>query len=121
MPEVHTILSVAGEGGGMTMVREMGDRGRFRITRSDHTMTFLPEPEADNPTYGDSGWLGTFEEALLKFEQWPWPVLSPRYVDPVFADRVLAAVPGVLERKGLPMRHFREDRWLQACKKGSGD
>jgi hypothetical protein len=116
VPEVRTILAVAGEGGGMTMVREVGGQGRFRVTRSDHTMTFLPEPEADNPSHGDSGWLGTFEEALANFERWPWPKLSPRHVDPEFADRVLAAIPGVLERKGLPMRHFGEDRWLRACK-----
>jgi hypothetical protein len=83
-------------------------------------MTFLEESEADGPSARDSGWLGTWEEALEKFERWPWPMLVPRHVDPEFTDRVLAAIPGVLERKRVPEGQYRKDRWMEACGKANG-
>jgi len=32
-------------------------------------------------------------------------------------DRVLAAIPKVMERKRLSERHFRKERWLRVCGK----
>jgi hypothetical protein len=119
MPSVKAILSVAGEGGGMTLYQEEGGQGRFRVVSSDQTMTFLEEAEAGGPSRSDSGWLATWEEALEKFERWPWPMLVPRHVDPEFADRVLAAIPGVLKRKGVPEGRYRQERWLKACGKAA--
>jgi hypothetical protein len=115
MPSVRTILSVAGEGGGMDLVQEVGGRGRFRVVSSDHTMTFLDDSDAEEPIHGDSGWMASWEEALRKFERWPWPMLSPRHVDPAFADRVLAAIPGVLERKRIAINQYPKGRWMEAC------
>ena len=119
MAEVRTVLSVDGEGGGMTMVQEVGGQRRLRVTRMDHTVTFLAEPEAGKPIHGDNGWVATWEEALAMFEVWPWPILSPRYVDSEFMDRVWVAIPGVLERKRASMRSSTKEQWMTACGKAS--
>jgi hypothetical protein len=115
---IRKILSVGGEGGGMDLVQEVGGKRRFRVISADHTMTFLNDEERDGPVHGDSGWIATWEEALEKFEKWPWPQLFPLHVDRKFADRVLAAIPEVLKRRNLPEDYYRRDRWLMACGKG---
>ena len=48
---------------------------------------------------------------------WPWPMLSPRHVEPAFADQVLAAIPGVLERKRVAVDRYPKRRWMEACGK----
>lgn len=117
MPAVIQVLSVAGEGGGIDLVQEEGGAGRFRIVMVDQTPTFLDELEGGAASRRDSGWLATWEEAIEFFGQWPWPMLHPVYVAPAYADRVLAAIPKVMERKRLSERHFRKERWLRVCGK----
>jgi hypothetical protein len=114
---VKQVLSVAGEGGGIDLVQEDGGADRFRVVMLDQTPTFLDEGEGGVASRWDSRWLATWEEALVFFGQWPWPMLYPTYVDPAYADRVLAAIPEVLKRKRLPEQRYPAERWLRVCGK----
>lgn len=50
MPAVNRLLSVAGEGGGIDLMQELGGAGRFRVVMVDQTQTFLDETEGGPPS-----------------------------------------------------------------------
>ncbi len=116
MPEVKPIVSVAGEGGGITLFQETGGQGRFRVVMVDHSLTFLNEDEAGPAIRKDSGWLDTWEAAIAALSGWPWPVLVPRYVDPAFGEQLMAAVIRISEQKGWDIdSRNRRALWRALC------
>lgn len=121
MPDVKPVLIVAGEGGGINMVREEGGQGRFRVFMVDETPTYLDDGDGGDPALRkDSGWLPTWEVALAYFSKWPWPMLVPQKVDPQFARRVLTALKQVAQDKNLSIRNDRMQDWRKACSPAGG-
>lgn len=113
LPEVTRILQVGGEGGGITMYREIGGLLRFRVVLTDHSLTFLDDNEGEAVLRKDSGWLPTWEVAIEYYGKWPWPMLAGIYVAPEFADRVLKAMRKALADKGRDMKSINAARWSQ--------
>jgi len=121
MPNVKPVLIVAGEGGGINMVREEGGQGRFRVFMADQTPTFLDDSNGGGSTVRrDSGWLPTWEVAIAYFSRWPWPMLVPRKVDPQFADSVLTALTQVAQERNLTICSYRIQDWRKACSPDTG-
>jgi hypothetical protein len=118
VPAIKRVLSVAAEGGGIDLTQEVGGADRFRVVMMGQTPTFLDESEGGPEIRKDNGWLATWEQALEYFSTWPWPVLVPMDVGPGYADRVLAAITEVMQRKHLSEQCFRRERWIRVCGKG---
>jgi hypothetical protein len=116
MPDVNPIVSVAGEGGGITLYQEIGGLGRFRVVMVDQSLTFLNEDEGGPAVRKDSGWLHTWDAAIAALSKWPWPMLVPRYVDPGFGEQVMAAVIGICKQKQWDIdSRNRRTIWRALC------
>lgn len=109
MTEPTKILSVAGEGGGLTVYGVLSnDKWKFKVVTSDHTPTLLDE----EPIYGESTWVPSLSECMAQIG-YAWNYLSPTFVHPDFADEVyklkcsMDAVRGDYPRVS--------GRWMEKC------
>lgn len=112
--EVEVILSVAGEGGGYTILGRCDERGiwEFRADGYDWTPQLLGEDAHER----EGNWVPTLEIALGQINR-AWPRLRPRKVHPTFRTAVLTEVFRVINADGeidlYEERTFR--RWQQIC------
>lgn len=83
------VLRIAAEGGGITLIGIRKDGGwTFRRNVRDWTPELLDEDWLAH----ESRPVATWEEALDLLDQYPWHVLSPMVVHPVFRKAVLDAI-----------------------------
>ena len=116
MPDVKPIVSVAGEGGAITLFQETVGPGRFRVAMVDQSLTFLNDDDGGPATRKDSGWLDSWESAITALSKWPWPMLVPRFVDPAFGEQVMAAVDQISEQKRWDIdSRNRRAHWRALC------
>lgn len=85
MTTVQTILDIAAEGGGLTILGTQTKNGwMFRLKTVDHLATLL----GDDPIRGEHGWSTSLPEVFAQIE-WPWNKLSPIEVHPEFAGEII--------------------------------
>lgn len=108
--KVEVILSVAAEGGGITLYGVRAARGwAFERRVSDQTPTLLDEPTIQH----DSGIVHSWDAALELLDRYPWHRLSPRAVHPEFRSQLWREIER-RDRAGLvPER--RLDDWRRLC------
>lgn len=84
-PTVHTLLSLAAEGGGLNIFgAKKAQQWRFQAVTHDHTPTLINE-DAICETHG---WVDSLPEALAQIE-YPWNCFLPLEVHPEFAAEIL--------------------------------
>jgi hypothetical protein len=97
----ETVLEIGAEGGTLSIVRQRNEGGAWEYwSLLDETtlLDVLSEDEIGNhdDLLDNSGRLGTFEDALIRFGQYPWFKLYPMRVSAEFGDLVL----GEVEKRG---------------------
>jgi len=94
--EPETVLEVGTEGGSLAIVRQLNQRGtwEYRCLRDETTMAYLMPEEFANSEglFEKSAPIGTFEDALLRLDKYPWFGMVPLKVNAEFADLVLQEV-----------------------------
>jgi hypothetical protein len=93
----QTVLQVGAEGGTLSIVRqrnELGDWEYWCLRDETSMLELLAEEDVGNrgSLLEDSAHVGTFEDALLRLDQYPWYRLVPMKVSADFADLVLREV-----------------------------
>lgn len=108
--KVEVILSVAAEGGSITLYGVRSARGwAFERCISDQTPTLLDEPALQH----DSGTVHSWDTALELLDRYPWHRLSPRAVHPEFRSQLWREIE-LRDREGLVPERRLED-WRRVC------
>lgn len=83
-PEVHTILNLAAEGGGLTIfgTKQCG-RWMFQAVTTDHTPALINEDEIRE----ESGWVTSLPKVFSQIE-YPWNCFYPLEMHPEFAIEI---------------------------------
>ena len=99
------IIEIGAEGGSIKVLARTGADGKpeYCVMLRDQTFTFLAEDEAGNVIKRNTEWTESWDDAVAALGRWPWPRLSPRYVDPEYRARVLAAAREYMGRDGRPV------------------
>ena len=85
MTSVHTILSLAAEGGGLKILGvKKGDDWLFKLITDDQTPLMLDETSI----HIDHGWVSSLSEALAQC-LWTWNCLYPLAIHPDFAEAIV--------------------------------
>lgn len=122
--EEVTVLRIAGEGGGITLLgRRKADGSGWEFARKtvDHSMAMLgtdegeegqadPEYKAPTPV-----WVGGWREAMGLLDRYPWAMLVPIEVHPDFKEDILVEATRWLIDDPSPSAKRRMQAWLERC------
>ena len=114
MSEREIILSVGGEGGGITL-QGVWTRDGWRFRRNVVDQTLVMIGEGDEIRH-DSQFTSSWDEALGLMDRYPWQHLYPLQVHPEFGHAVWAAVQK--RCVGECSEHALE-RWRDRCGVGA--
>ncbi|MCZ7650323.1 MAG: hypothetical protein M5U13_03800 [Thermoanaerobaculia bacterium] len=92
---LEVIVEIGGEGGSIALlgVRDTAGGWHFRLDRDESTLAELLPDELDPASLcGRSGWVASWEEALVLLDRYPWHRLYPLGLHLEFRERILAAV-----------------------------
>jgi hypothetical protein len=114
----EVIVSIAAEGGSITLYGAKDSNSAWRFARSvnDQAPTFLNEEDGGGPAINhQSTWVTTWPEAIALLDRYPWVMLGAQQVHPEFRERVWAEVTQRLQEKSGPQAERGRERWARAC------